>query len=238
MRITNDGLKMLARVFISCNPIHNSTTEELKGEFVNAQGLSENQLYLIDSAKSGKVFDYEGYVSGLPNSNSLPKYEKIKVFAERMGRDVIDEKVVLMFFGGIDHINKALADNRDFKINHDFGMILLFIHLVTPVKIAGIVDDFYEGTYVNAGCEVRIKGLVPLLNNIPSIDNIEIKIGDVVLTHYASIISPNVSEEMKEYLLGQQRESEQYMQACKEVAEMDFNRFWNLSKWTKQIANM
>src|SRR6266567_3216424 len=236
MKLTSDGLKMLSRIFISCNPIHNSTTEELQGEFVNAQGLSTNQLYLIRSAKSGKVFEFEEYVAGLPNKNSLPKYLKIKKFAERMCSNVIDEKIVLMFFGGSDHIEKALVDNREFKINHDFGVILLFIHLVIPVKITKIVGDFYEGVYANSEYEVRIKGLVPLLNSIPSMNDIEIKVGDLVLTHYASIIAPDVSDEMKEYLLGQQGESEQYMQACKEIEEMDFNSFWDLSKWTRQIA--
>ncbi|HEX8974704.1 MAG TPA: hypothetical protein VF817_04435 [Patescibacteria group bacterium] len=238
MKITHDGLVMLARVFISCNPIHGGVEEELQGETFNEQGLSQNQQYLVDSANSGQDFEFDAYVAGLPNKASTHKYVKIRIWAEKNGREAIDEDVVLRFFGGREHVAKASNDIKVAKVGNEFGQRILFAHLVMPVRITEVHGEFFAGEYKNGDMVVGVKGLVPLLRYITRSENIQLKVGDVVLTHYASIISEKVSPDIEDYLLREQAASPEYVSACEYVQELDFEKFWNLSKWTKQIAKI
>lgn len=213
--ITADGLSIMARIFISCRPIMGGI-------------LTANQIYLISHVRAGESINFNSFKKGLPVVD--PTYDQIFEYAKKLGKKDIDAEAVQKFFGGEPHFDKILGQIEEFKLKKDFAQKILFAHILIPVEITS-VSGTIAGIYKNADAEVKIKNLVL------SSKKMDVKKGDNALVHYASVITVDFSDAVREYLLKVQAQKKEFIQACGYVEEsggINYNNFWNLCEWTKK----
>jgi hypothetical protein len=217
--ITSDGLRQLARIFVSCKPIMTEI-------------MVDNQLKLIKTSKQGKDVNFDEFTANLPKKD--PTYDQILQFAQSLGQTNIDENIVWKFFGSKPHFDKILGQINEYRLKKDFAQKIFFAHILVPVVITDIHKNTYPDQLFNFNAEYKNKNVVVKIKNLiasPALG--EINPGQVVLSHYATIIATDVPTETVNYLLEVQAEKGEFIEACQYVQSIDYADFWSLRQWTE-----
>lgn len=212
-RITKEALGGLSRIFVSCRP--------LMGEII-----TPNQFYLISKAREKQDIYFSDFTRHLPVPD--PTYGQILRFANRQGKNVIDEQVIWEFFGGYPHFLKIKKQIKKLKLKKDFAKRIFLAHMLIVVRITKIKGGI-EGVYRNRNIEVKVKNLVSTLKDA------KLKKNQKILAHYASIVSDKVSADLEKKLKQEQAEENYFLEACRYVKEIDYKDFWDLYRWSKKI---
>lgn len=190
-----------------------------------------NLRYLTECARKGKDYNFDELVADLPETSHM--YAGIKAFAEySLGISVIDENVITKFLGGIAHIEYVLEQLLVMDIRTRFGMDFadkfLFSHILIPIEITE-AGSAYTGIYKNVDMNVEVKNLV-----VHPFITAGLSSGQRVFTHQALIIGAVTDKEIENNLLLEQASSAEFVKVAKNIKSIDYNIFWDLTRWTKE----
>ncbi len=211
-----DGLKSRIAVTSSCK--------------VFGEKKKENIRSLLRILRIGAPVSVESIIANLPKRDDMLKVLEASAFLQ--GEGIINESFIWKCFGGADHIAYALELIRikDLynKKDKSFADKFLFSHLVIPAEITKSEEPI-SAIYKNGRIAVQLRNLVvhPFVR--------EVKKGDRVLIHQATILAREVDKDIADWLLQQQRKNKEYMKAVKRVKKIDFGNFWELKDWTIRL---
>jgi hypothetical protein len=138
-------------------------------------------------------------------------YDDIVDYASSLGKDRIDEDLIISYFGGKRHIDKILKDLESIKMDASGKDMYLFHHLLKRVVFI-VHEGIISGVYHNGASIIKIDNLIPFKNEQDKITS-----GDEGLIHFSLIIASQIScpEAVKEILL-EQRSNPVFRRAIKE----------------------
>lgn len=229
IKIKPKGLFFLERIVRSCVPTPNN-------------GGMASREYLLKLAKKGEKIEFDSFRDEFPLVNSCPVglynvYDHIREAAEKDGLTEIDEDFILDFFSGNYHIERASYDIREEKIaeivGKKYAVMDYVAHVLLPVTISEIRNDFFSATYSNGGCSFEIRSLVAFPE-----EKEKIKLGDFVLIHYASIVFAGVEKDVVSRMLAAQFKHDEFMNACKSISAsgIDHSKMLHFP-WAKRLVN-
>jgi hypothetical protein len=223
--ITQEGLKNLSRVNSSCKVLEKKKIHNLE--------------YLIEKARGEEDIELKEFISGLPQKSVM--YQSIADFALELGTVNIGRNAVWKFFGGDRHIQDIIEQIEIYGIekkNPDFSHKFLFSHVLLPIEIVSVREDEIDAVYRNAGSEVPIKGLFPVVNYVPKRNDHKFRIGDIVFSHQASVVLTDPEPKVAETLLDFQYTNPYFQKSVEYLIKkggIDYNYFWSLRQWTKDL---
>ena len=228
-KITVDGLFLLERVVRSCVPTPNN-------------GGMASRDYLIELVKKGQEISYESFLKGFPSQicpvGLYNVYDHLGSFASEKEVNEIDGEFVLNFFAGNQHIERAEYDVREEKIAEIIGKryaLKDFVsHVLLPVIVTEKSKEFFCAKYVNGHLSFPLKNLVAFPE-----ESYRIKVGDIVLVHYASIISSNIDYDMAQLIFAIQYENKEFMKACMAISNdgIDHQKMLHFA-WAKNLIKV
>ena len=224
MIIKKEALKMLAVLNTSCR--------------VLGKKKIDNTLYIHKCATFGKDMKVCDFIANFPNGTMA--YKLLEPFAKRMGAEEIDDKLIVQFFGGKEHLNFVLEQLSDWEklrgknkpLSQEFRDGFLFAHMLVPVEIVKKIPVI-SGKYQVAGLKIRVRGLVahPLI--FPDFYR-DLEVGKEYLTHYATVIGP-ASDKSVKWIMGEHIKSDKFLSAIERLKVIDYRKFWSLKGWTEEL---
>lgn len=218
MLIDKKATEILFRMFLSCAP--------LKECMPGMSGKPEKELF--NKIKGATVnIDFSIFKRALEPQT----FEKIQEFVRVSGKEIIDTNLIIQFFGGRLHLKKIIDQLKAEKVNDDFFLKTVFAHIGIPLEVTVQNGKTAEGIYRNGKLEVPIKNLVIFPGDF-------VKLGDIVVAHYALIISTSISRDAKTKILFAQRKNFGFALACcylQKQGGLDYAEFLNLSEVTSDI---
>ncbi|EKE11970.1 MAG: hypothetical protein ACD_14C00054G0005 [uncultured bacterium] len=214
IKFTNDGYDALARVVLSCYPVH----QEL-----NIQAMQ----YLKKAVTRIIEFDCETLMEKLPALKvSILEFAKEKKYRE------ISKDVIVEFFAGGMHYEKILLDFEEYKLHIApgslFSLMTMFAHLAVPVELMGYEVDGYVGRYKKGQFDFPVQGLVATNKDKMSLKDISFENPKTVLVHFAMIIDINPSTEKLAQIRAMQESAEMFFRGCvllQSRGGANYNRF-------------
>jgi hypothetical protein len=225
--ITPEGLFFLERIVRSCTPT-----------LTNGGMLGKE--YLLSLVKNGSEITYDEFKRSFPKSNFnctglYNVYDQLESVATEIGKNKIDANFILDFFSGDYHIERAGCDVKGSLFNgmkENYVNMEYISHILLPVEISEIGTDFFSAKYSNGNCFFEIKNLVAFQE-----EKEKIKIGDVVLAHYASIVFSGLEKDVEVRMLSVQARNVVFMDACRLISEagIDHSKMLHFP-WAKKLV--
>ncbi len=189
MKITRDGLRLLARLVVSCEPLGMKTPN--------------HELFIAEKTREERDIDTTEFERVFPN---IVMYGQLREEATALGRSDIDAEVICRFFGGIGHVEKVQDDiaNHAPFLEENAKLRIALMHMLLPVTLTEMRDGLFGAEYRNNGTVIRIYPL-HIFKSDTSTENL---IGTRALTHFSSIILLSPPEALATDLLRQQYESD------------------------------
>lgn len=218
MFIDKNAAEILFRMTVSCAPLKEC-----------APGMPDR----LEKKLFSKIKSATGQVEFAVFKNVLEPvtFEKIQKFVRVCGKEIIDTDLIIQFFGGRLHLKKIIDQLKAEKVNDDFFLKTVFAHIGVPLKITVQNGKTAEGIYRNGKLEVPIKNLVIFPGDF-------VNLGDIVVAHYALIISTSISRDAKTKILAAQGRNFGFTLACcylRKQGGLNYAEFLNLSEGTGDI---
>lgn len=219
MKITKEALSALLRIVVGCKPP------------MGKEKRRQNESHLVECSRKKNDIEFDFFKSGLADGSEM--YDKIASLALSMGKEDIDLEVVIVYFGGREHITKTISELHEANVNSNsvFFLQTLFSHLLTPVKIIklDLKEGFFDGVYVNGKCNVEVKNIMFF-----SEDEKEIFIGNEVLIHFPLYVSS--FSNLNEFLIKEQDFDKEFMKSVKFFSEvgLDHQKIPMYCNWIKE----
>lgn len=221
MKITKDALAALLRIVVGCKPP------------IGKEKRRKNEAHLVACAKQNEDIFFDSFRSGLFDGTQM--YDAIAVFAADMKKVDIDLEVILRYFGCLQHAKKTVSELEEANAKHDsiFFLHTLFAHLVIPIEIIEIdmSQRTFTGLYSNDGLQVEVKNVMFF-----AVDEMHIKKGNIVFSHFPLFVSNGASKQLIDYLLDSQAKDNNFMKAVRCFSErgLDHRKIPMYCKWIEE----
>jgi hypothetical protein len=227
--INQSGLELLERIVRSCIPTFSN-------------GGMEGKKYLASLVWKGEPVRFDDLLRGITKENMPVKkydlYVHIHEEAKKQETKDIGKDFLMNFFACHPHIDRAAFDIKEEGVAEVMGgeyAIKDYVsHVLLPLTVTEIGDGFVCAKYENRDISFDVKNLVP----IPE-EKAFIKPGIPVLSHYASIVSTDISVFEMGTLLKMQTTHDGFMEACEMVSKkgIDHAKMMHFP-WAKKIASV
>lgn len=219
MRITKNAAIILARTIISCLPLKENVFGQKERDF-------------LDRVRASKEMLFEEFAQRFSLEKST--YRSIVDFAQAHKDRLINETLLVDFFGGFPHFEKIVGQIKEQIPNFDssdYAKKILFAHMLLPIEIVSVGEEF-SGIYKNRDIIIPVKNFVLLS------DDAKVKVGQEVLVHYASIIATKFDERAKKRILEVQYANDDFRKSCQYLSGsgIDYKKFLDLCDGTKDAA--
>jgi hypothetical protein len=173
---------LISKFLISCH-------EERCGELI-CKGSASHVLLFSDFQQAGKV--------GL--CNALAK------FAKKLGKKIIDEEVVLKYFGSREHEKKTLQAIKN-EGALEFKTYYMLVHLMIQVEVDKIKGNKIIGKHKSGKNTVFLEAMLPFGEKV--------MLGQKVLCHNSLVVdvSCHTDYELERYLQKEQKKCKHYRQS-------------------------
>lgn len=225
--IGQSGLNLLERIVRSCVP-------------TLSNGGIEGKKYLAMLVQKGESIPFNYLLEGIAKNSRLIKkydmYEHIHEEAKAQKIKEIDRCFLINFFACHPHIDRASQDIKDECIAEALGSEYAWkdyiSHILLPLVVTNVADGLVCAKYENKDISFEIKNLVP----IPE-EKSCIKPGISILSHYASIVSSDISVFEMGTILKMQTMHDEFMDVCEKISEKGIDHTKMLHfPWAKKIA--
>lgn len=227
MIIKKEALKLLAIMGSSCKSLGEKRVKNIR--------------YICRCAATAMDMELDLFLAGFPEKYMA--YKLLEVFAAKEGKTIIDEELVIKFFGGSDHLAMIEGQLSDYeslrgKIEKPFKNKFTFGHMVVPVEITR-KHPIVCGKYLVAGRKIYVQGLImhPLSfdGSYKALD-----IGSEYLVHFATIVVPAPAE-ISSWIRGEHIKNKKFLKVLDSIASndykgtIDYRKFWDLYDWTRKM---
>jgi hypothetical protein len=196
--ITKNAMKLLSRLVLSCcHPL------------MNIQRNRQNQNAVIFAARKNEDVCFGTFSKSIAANFVL--YEKLWQMAQKMGKDKVDQEAIINYFGSKMHIDKVMDDlgDKNFLSPEEFEKFL-FLHMLIPGTVEWISQNRMGIVFRTRDTEVRVRNIIMLAD-----DAGKVEIGSCVLTHFATLVSPDCDKLLKQHLLSEEAKSKEFLEAAK-----------------------
>lgn len=205
--ITAGAAHLISKLIVSCHEL----------------SLDKKSAALVCKAVGGgKVCEVDFF-----QADKMGLYNNLIATAIDLHKTIIDQEVVIKYFGGKKHEQAALeevaAEGKDLPL--PLQMFLL-VHVLIPVKITGRCETGLVGEYTNNGKKVILEGI--LLFKEDSAKDLNNRI---ILFHYAPVIMTESDSGLVSYLLEEQSKCKSFMKALNNF----HSKTIQISKFSKAI---
>lgn len=227
--IGQSGLNLLERIVRSCVP-------------TLSNGGIEGKKYLAMLVQKGETVPFNDLLEGIAkNSQLIKKYDMYAhILEEAKAQKVreVDRNFLMNFFACHPHIDRASQDIKDEciaeAISLEYAWKDYISHILLPLVVINTADGLVCAKYENKDISFEIKNLVP----IPE-EKSCIKPGIPILSHYASIVSTDISIFEMGTLLKMQTTHDEFMDVCEKISEKGIDHAKMLHfPWAKKIASV
>ncbi len=206
--ITAGAAHLISKLIVSCHEL----------------SLDKKSAALVCKAVGGRrVCEVDFF-----QADKMGLYNNLIATAMALHKTIINQEVVIKYFGGKKHERAALEEVAAEEIE-DLPLPLqmfLLVHILIPVKITGKCKTGLVGEYANNGKKVILEGM--LLFKEDSVKDLNNKI---VLFHYAPVILTEPDSRLVSYLLEEQSKCKSFMKALDNF----HNKTISISKFSKAI---
>lgn len=219
MLINKKAAEILFRMVVSCAPF-------LKGCGRSTAYLKEKELFQ-KIENSGSEIDLSIFKDVLEEVT----FKKIQELALVYGKKIIDADLIIQLFGGSAHFEKIIGQLGKGQVSEDFFQKTLFAHIAVVVKILEKRGNLASGVYRNGDLEVQVKNLIIFPGD-------SVNLGDIVVAHYALIVSTGISSDAKTKIMVAQGRNTDFKISCNYLNKqggLDYIEFLNLAEGTSDI---
>lgn len=214
MMITPKGLLQSVEMLTSCMYIH-------------GKDINKEQRKIISAAMAKENTKLDDFLAAFPLEMDTGK--AISLFSGVLGKNRIDEEVVLLFFGGPPHINYALGEIRLNGLTGKIADTFLIFHVPLAVTITDTTDSIW-GTYKNGKAEISVRNIINLADEFKLFRNIRLKKGQKILVHYGAIVGTNIDPEIWDKITGLQQRNAAFMRACGNIKVINCREFAEITR--------
>lgn len=188
--ITAGAAHLISKLIVSCHEL----------------SLDKKSAALVCKAvDGGKVCEVD-----FLQADKMGLYNNLIATAISLRKTIINQEVVIKYFGGKKHEQAALEEvaveeGRDLPL--PLQMFLL-VHILIPVKITGRCETGLIGEYANNGKKVTLEGILLFKEDAGKDLN-----DKIILFHYAPVISAKPDSNLVSYLLKEQGGCKSFMEA-------------------------
>jgi hypothetical protein len=195
---TAKAMQPFSRIILSCPPT-----------YPREAGLKHEKIIVELAGKKRPVS-----VRKIENmlDEKLFIYQDISNYAHRLKKKLIDEHVVLGYFGGKRHIDKVLNEIRLSPMDIPEEGAYIFQHILKVVKFSwenGMLNCVYKNGKDNA---IRINDL-----QLPQKEMRLVKDGDKGLVHFSIVVSRSVDPRIERKLKAEQKSHPVFKKAIKNL---------------------
>lgn len=188
--ITTGAAHLISKLIVSCHEL----SLDKKSSVLVCKAVRQGKICEIDFLQADKM--------GL--------YDKLIETAVSLRKNVIDQEVVIKYFGSRRH-ERANLKSLGLNTENNFSiplLQLLFVHLLMPVKIISADKESLVGEYENEGKKVMLEDILTFKE-----DKEKMLSGKTSLFHYTALVSTTLDQQIVNYLLKEQKKCKHFMQA-------------------------
>jgi len=200
---TREASFLISKFVISCH--------DIKGRQLIRKGVKKEKLLFVDFKQAGKITLF----------NLLART------ARSLGKNVIDEEVVLKYFGGRKHEQKTLRDIKKENLQkmRDYFML---IHLMILAKVIEVVGEKIICQHKSGGYSVLLEATAPFGEKVLP--------GQMVLCHNSVVVATKPSRRIMGYLSSDQKECRRFMKSLKKFDGKTVKMLSSSAKAVKKIV--